>query len=53
MLVAQDRREIEVHARPTGGIWQRSVYRAAETVDLPSIGIRFTVDELYNAAGVS
>lgn len=56
MLVAQDRREIEVYARPgvplTGGIWQRSVHRAAETVDLPSIGVRFTVDELYNAAGV-
>lgn len=53
VLVAQDKREIEVHARPAGGIWQRAVYRAAETVDLPSIGARFTVDELYNAAGVS
>lgn len=52
VLVAQDKREIEVHARPPGGIWQRSVHRAAETVDLPSIGIQFTVDELYNAAGV-
>jgi Uma2 family endonuclease len=53
VLVAQDRREIEVHARPTGGIWQRSAYRAAQTVELPSIGIQFTVDELYSAAGVS
>jgi Uma2 family endonuclease len=52
MLVAQDKREIEVYARPTGGLWQRSVHRAEQTVDLPSIGIRFTVDELYNAAGV-
>jgi Uma2 family endonuclease len=52
VLVAQDRREIEVYARPTDGIWQRSVHRAAEAVDLPSIGVRFTVDELYNAAGV-
>lgn len=52
VLVAQDRREIEVYTRPTGGSWQRSVYRAAQTVDLPSIGIQFTVDELYSAAGV-
>lgn len=52
VLVAQDRREIEVYTRPTGGSWQSSVYRAAQTVDLPSIGIQFTVDELYNAAGV-
>jgi Uma2 family endonuclease len=52
VLVAQDRREIEVHARPAGGIWQRSVYQAGQIVDLPSIGIQFTVDELYNAAGV-
>ncbi len=52
MLVAQDQREIEVHARPTGGIWQRSVYRTERTVDLPSIGVQFTVDELYIAAGV-
>jgi hypothetical protein len=29
-----------------------SVHRAAQTVDLPSIGIQFTVDELYSAAGV-
>jgi hypothetical protein len=43
----------KLHARPTGGIWQGSVHRAAQTVDLPSIGARFTVDELYDAAGVS
>src|ERR1044071_5913881 len=30
VLIAQDRREIEVHARDTGGSWQRSVYRAAQ-----------------------
>ena len=52
LLVAQDRREIEVHARTAGGLWQRSVHRAGQTVDLPSIGVRFTVDELYTAAGV-
>lgn len=53
MRVAQDRRETEVYARPPGGAWQRSVHRAAQIVDLPSLGIPFTVDELYSAAGVS
>lgn len=52
MLVAQDKREIEVHARAEGGGWQRSVHRAGQTVILPSIGVQFTVDELYTAAGV-
>jgi Uma2 family endonuclease len=52
VLVAQDRREIEVHARPPGGSWQRSVHRAGQIVDLPSIETRFSVDDLYNAAGV-
>jgi Uma2 family endonuclease len=52
VLVAQDRREIEVYARPTGGTWRRTVHRATEAVDLPSIGIQFSVDELYTAAGV-
>jgi Uma2 family endonuclease len=52
VLVAQDKREIEVYARAAGGIWQRSVHRAARTVNVPSIGIEFTVDELYNAASV-
>src|SRR5215468_3741925 len=32
VLVAQDRREIEVYARLEGSIWQRSVHRVAETV---------------------
>jgi Uma2 family endonuclease len=52
VLVAQDRREIEVYARSTGGVWQRSVSRAAQNVELPSIAIQFAVDELYSAAGV-
>ena len=52
VLVAQDRWEIEIYARVTGGSWQRSVRGPGETVELPSIGVRFTVDELYGAAGV-
>jgi Uma2 family endonuclease len=52
VLVAQDHREIEVHARATSGSWRRSVYGAGQTVDLPSIGVQFPVDTLYNAAGV-
>ena len=52
MLIAQDRREIEVHARAAGGSWQRSVHRAGHVVELSSIGVRFQVDELYDAAGI-
>lgn len=52
LLIAQDRREIEVHARPAGGSWQRTVHRAGQIAELPSIGIRFAVDELYDAAGI-
>ncbi|HET7502500.1 MAG TPA: Uma2 family endonuclease [Kofleriaceae bacterium] len=52
VLVAQDRREIEVHARVAGGGWRRTAYGPGEVVDLPSIGVRFTVDELYQAAGI-
>jgi Uma2 family endonuclease len=52
MLVAQDQREVEVYARAESGIWQHSVHRSGQTVNLLSIGSQFTVDELYAAAGV-
>jgi Uma2 family endonuclease len=52
MLVAQDHREVEVYARGSGGSWRRSIYGAGQIVDLPSIGVQFPVDALYNAAGV-
>jgi Uma2 family endonuclease len=52
VLVAQDRREIEIHARDAAGGWQRLVRGPGQTVDLLSIGVQFTVDELYSAAGL-
>ena len=52
VLVSQDRREIAVYARMTSDSWRRSTYGHADTVELSSIGVRFTVDELYDAAGI-
>jgi Uma2 family endonuclease len=52
VLVAQNRREIEVYARGHDDSWRRVIYGPDEIVDLPSIGAGFTVDELYRAAGV-
>jgi Uma2 family endonuclease len=52
VLVAQDHPELEVYSRVTGGSWRRSVHGPGQVVDLPSIGVRFTVDELYRAAGL-
>jgi Uma2 family endonuclease len=52
VLVAQDHREVEVHSRVTGGGWRHRVHGPGQVVELPSIGVRFSVDELYRAAGV-
>jgi len=52
VLVAQDRREVDVYTRVTVDSWRRSIYGPGQAVDLPSIDVQFTVDELYNAAGV-
>jgi Uma2 family endonuclease len=52
VLVAQDRRRVEVFARTTNGEWQHHVHVAGEAVVLASIECRFDVDELYTAAGL-
>jgi Uma2 family endonuclease len=52
VLISQDRREVEVHARIPGGAWQRSLYRTGQRVELVSIGAAFAIDALYGAAGV-
>ena len=52
VLVAQDRREIDVYTRTAGDSWRRTIYGPGQTVDLPSIDVQFAVDELYDAAGV-
>ena len=53
LLIAQDRREIEIWARHADDGWQRSVRGPGERFELPSLGVQLTVDELYDAAGVA
>jgi len=53
VLVAQDRRRVEVFARNPSGAWEHRVYPVGATVALPSLGLTFTTDELYDAAGVA
>lgn len=50
VLVAHDRRLIEVHRRGTGG-WSRQQAGPGETVALDSIPCRLEVDALYDRAG--
>lgn len=52
VLVAQDRREIDVYTRAAADSWRRSIYGPGQTVELPSIDVQFDLDELYTAAGV-
>lgn len=52
VLVAQDRRRIEVFTRETVGEWHHHAYVGGDTVSLPSIECCFEVDELYAAAGL-
>jgi Uma2 family endonuclease len=52
VLVAQDRRRVEIFARTADG-WTQRVFGAGESVSLPSLGVELSVDELYAAAGVT
>lgn len=52
VLISQDRREIEVFVRTDSG-WTHRVHRADDEVELPSISVKFTVAELYDAAGLA
>ncbi len=52
VLVAQDRREVEVFARTDAG-WVHEIHRGGDMVTLTAAAVRFTVDELYDAAGLS
>jgi Uma2 family endonuclease len=52
VLVAQDRRRVEVWRRP-GEDWVLAVYEAGSRAEVPSIGFTFAVDELYEMAGVN
>lgn len=52
VLVAQDRRWVEVVTRAPGGDWEHRVYSSGEVASLPSIACTFAVDELYESAGL-
>jgi Uma2 family endonuclease len=51
VLVAQDRRRVEVWRREDGG-WAYAVFDGGSRAELPSIRFVLDVDELYDAAGV-
>lgn len=53
VLIEQDVRRIEVYHRSGDGTWGHVNYQAGETVELPSLALRFGVDELYDAANVA
>lgn len=47
LLVAHDRREIEIVRREADGIWSREIAREAQVVRLASLGVELSVDEIY------
>ena len=51
-MVAQDRKRVEVFARAVDGEWEHHARGEGELVELPSLAMTFSVDELYEAAGV-
>lgn len=53
VLVAQDRRCVEVFSRSDADGWTRSIHRAGDTARLASVGCEIDVDELYRVAGVA
>ncbi len=52
VLISQDRRRIEVFARGPAGTWDHRIHTTGDTVELPSLKLTFTTDELYDAAGL-
>jgi Uma2 family endonuclease len=52
VLVAQDRRRVELFTR-TGDSWNVRIVRSpAGRVELPAIGVGLTLDEIYEDSGV-
>lgn len=47
LLVAQDARRVEHHARQADGSWKRSEVTGRGVVSLPSIGCEMPLDEIY------
>jgi hypothetical protein len=52
VLVAQDRRRVEVWQRRADAGWLHTIHDAGTRAPLPSIGYALDVDELYLAAGL-
>lgn len=53
VLVAQDRKRVEVFTRRTDGSWDYQVGGAGESVALGAMNVVLAVDDLYDAAGVA
>lgn len=52
VLVAQDRRRVELFARQPDGSWSHGVHGPGQRLELAAIGCTLDVDELYASAGV-
>jgi Uma2 family endonuclease len=52
VVVAQDRRQVEVWMRQVGQAWQSRIHLAGDHFELPSLQLRLAVDELYELAGL-
>jgi Uma2 family endonuclease len=52
VLVAQDRRRVEVWQRSADAGWTHTTYDSPARAPLPSIAYELDVDELYDAAGI-
>jgi Uma2 family endonuclease len=52
VLISQHQRRVEVFRRVDSG-WTHDVHDAGSTIDLASLGISLSTDELYDDAGVA
>jgi hypothetical protein len=52
VLLARDRRQVELFLRGETGTWKHRVFGAGESFDLPSLGTTLAVNELYANAGL-
>jgi Uma2 family endonuclease len=53
VLVSQDRRRVEVWLREAAGNWRPRIHEAGDRVELPSLRLDFSIDELYELAGIN
>ena len=53
VLVSHRRRQITVHSRGANDSWSASVTKSGEVFELPSLGIRLSVDEIYRGTTIT